>query len=386
MRVEDQVPETPMRRRAQLTLSLFRAKLRLHRGVSEGRFWVRPGLELLRVLRKLSSPKVPLGGGPAGAQANGSLPCPVPFREMVINCDGSVACGSTANAPILDRFELNGAPRALSEVWNGPAFRAMRSRMLAQDGSGCQGCQLYREPGFPPIPEADAVSGQGGREDRILQLLIEPTAQCNFDCPTICGQSYPKPMQPVSKRSIRFMPMELFKRIVDGIDLPIDRIRFYNYGEPTLHPDFAAMLRMMREKCPSSHILTSTNGSRLRDAKLRTGLLASGLDEIIVSIDGASQETYSAYRKGGKLGEILEGMRCLRKERDLAGLARPRITWRYILFDWNDSEADLDHAEQLAREVGVDRFCYHLSDLRDFASRTYVPGTAAFERIRPLMF
>lgn len=376
-----------MNQKATFSLSLFRAKLHLKRRVNEGQFWMRPALEVLRGIVRLRRSTLPRAGGPYGADADGKLPCPLPFREMVINCDGSVACGSTAGAPVLDRFELHGAPRSLSDVWNGHPFRAMRSRMLAEDNSGCQGCQLYRNPDFSPVRDLERLAaGENRGSGFIQQLLIEPTAQCNFDCPTICGQSYPKPMQPVSKRSVRFMPLELFKRIVDGINLPIQNIRFYNYGEPTLHPDFTTMLHLMREKCPSSHISTSTNGSRLRDPKLRAGLLASGLDEIIVSIDGARQETYGLYRKGGLLEEILDGLSRLREERERAGLARPRITWRYILFAWNDAEAELALAERRAQEIGVDRFCYHLSDLPDFASRTYAPGSPAFERVRPLLY
>lgn len=374
--------------KARFSLSLFRAKLHLKRRVSEGQVWLRPALEVLRGVDRLHRLGLPRAGGPRGAGAQERLPCPLPFREMVINCDGSVACGSTAEAPILDRYELGGGPRALSDIWDGPAFRAMRSRMLARDKSGCAGCRLYRNPDFAPVTsgEAAAAEAEGSSEGLIQQLLIEPTAQCNFDCPTICGQSYPKPMQPLSKRSVRFMPMELFRRIVDGIDLPIRNIRFYNYGEPTLHPDFAAMCRLMRDKCPEAHMSTSTNGSRLRDPRLRAGLLDSGLDEIIVSLDGARQESYGLYRRGGRLEEILDGMRLLREERERAGLARPTLTWRYILFAWNDDPAELELAERRAKEIGVDRFCYHLSDIPDFASRTYVPGSPAFERVRALMF
>jgi hypothetical protein len=79
-------------------------------------------------------------------------------------------------------------------------------------------------------------------------------------------------------------------------------------------------------------------------------------------------------------------MRLLREERDKAGLARPRIVWRYILFAWNDSDGELAQAERLAREIGVDRFCFHLSDLSELASPVYRPGTPAFERIRAQLY
>jgi hypothetical protein len=120
----------------------------------------------------------------------------------------------------------------------------------------------------------------------------------------------------------------------------------------------------------------------LKEVGVRTGLLRSGIDELIVSVDGATQATYEAYRRGGRLDEILEGMRLLRVERDEAGLNRPAIVWRYILFSWNDSDAEMALAERMAGEIGVDRFCFHLSDLCELASQTYRPGTPAFENIK----
>jgi hypothetical protein len=217
-------------------------------------------------------------------------------------------------------------------------------------------------------------------------VLIEPTATCDLDCPAICGRSYPKAQRVVSRRNTRFMPMELFTRIVDGFDRPVRVIGFYNYGEPLLHPAFATMCKMARTRCPNSYIYTSTNGTRLADPGVRRGLLESGLDDIIVSVDGATQETYGAYRRGGRLDAILDGMRRFREERERLGSRRPRLLWRYLLFAWNDGEEELAQAERLARDIGVDGFGYALSDLPDLASRTYVPGAPAFERIRGRMF
>ena len=361
---------------------LPRARLHFARRREQGQVWAYPLLKVAKFFHKVHRWTRP---GSAQNPKTGVLPCPIPFREMVINCDGTVACGSTAQAPILEALIQGAEPVGLTGIWEGEAFRSMRARMLAGDRSACQGCQLYRCPGFEPLSEEEQTSNGGGAL-RIHQLLIEPTAVCNFDCPTICGHSFPKSKQPVSARQVTFMPMDLFRRLVDAIDLPIDKICFYNYGEPLLHPEFSAMCRLMRERCPSSIITTSTNGSRLGDPGVRVGLLASGLDELIVSVDGASQATYEVYRRGGRFEDILRGMRLLREERDRAGLLRPRILWRYILFPWNDRDEDLAEAERLAGEIGVDRFCYHLSDLPGMASETYRPGTEAFERIRGRLF
>lgn len=363
---------------------LLRARLHYERRVEQGKWWFYPFRMITRLAHRQARRRSRHLCPPSEAPGTLSRSCPVPFREMVINCDGTVACGSTAAAPLLDAYE-NGGSRSLSSIWQGAALRAMRKRMAVSDASGCAGCTLHQAPGFAPLSEVELKQGEVV-DGFIQQLLIEPTAQCNLDCPTICGQSYPSRLQPASKRKSRFMSFDLFRQIVHGIDRPIGKICFYNYGEPLLHPEFFAMCELIRERCPASQIVTSTNGTRLLDPKVRKGLLRSGLDEMIVSVDGATQASYEVYRRGGRLTEILEGIRLLRAERDEAGLDRPAIVWRYILFSWNDSDAELDRAEYLAKEIGVDRFCYHLSDLPELASKVYRPGSPAFERVRAQMF
>ena len=61
----------------------------------------------------------------------------------------------------------------------------------------------------------------------------------------------------------------------------------------------------------------------------------------------------------------------------------PFITWRYILFTWNDSEAEMEHARALAADAGVDRLCWELTDHPEEAySRRFVPGSPDLAAIR----
>ena len=367
------------------SIRLLRARLYFDQRAESGQWWYFPFREILRLIQRGMHRYATRAGDIQGTPPREPLPCPVPFREMVINCDGTVACGSTADAPLLDAYEERAGSKSLSSIWEGPAFRAMRARILAGDFSGCKGCRLHQHPGFEALSEEEMHQGLGVAGS-IQQLLIEPTAQCNLDCPTVCGHSHPRRRQPAFKRKTRFLPLDLFKNLVNGMDRPVGKICLYNYGEPLLHPDFFVMCELIRKRCPSTHIVTSTNGTRLKEATIRAGLLHAGLDELIVSVDGATQSTYEAYRRGGRLDEILEGMRLLREERDKAGLTRPSIVWRYILFSWNDSDGELAQAERLAREIGVDRFCFHLSDLSELASRVYCAGNPALARIQAQLY
>ncbi len=59
------------------------------------------------------------------------------------------------------------------------------------------------------------------------------------------------------------------------------------------------------------------------------------------------------------------------------------MNWRYILFNWNDSDEEMQKARAMAAEIGVDRLCWEITDHPENAfSRRFAPGTPDYERIR----
>ena len=80
---------------------------------------------------------------------------------------------------------------------------------------------------------------------------------------------------------------------------------FYFQGEPYLNPDFLDMVKYASGK--KIYTATSTNAHYLNDANARR-TIESGLDRLIISIDGTTQETYQQYRVGGHLNKVLEGL------------------------------------------------------------------------------
>ena len=103
----------------------------------------------------------------------------------------------------------------------------------------------------------------------------------------------------------------------------------------------------------------------------------SGIDEVTFSIDGASQDTYVKYRQRGRFDVAIANLRAMADEKRRAGRDLPFLNWRYILFTWNDSDAEMERARQLAVEIGVDRLSWELTDHPEGAySRRFVPGSA----------
>jgi hypothetical protein len=76
-------------------------------------------------------------------------------------------------------------------------------------------------------------------------------------------------------------------------------------------------------------------------------------------------------------------LRAATDEKRRLGLDVPVINWRYILFQWNDSDREMQLARRLAAEAGADRLCWELTDHpEDSYSRRFVPGTPDHARIR----
>jgi hypothetical protein len=142
------------------------------------------------------------------------------------------------------------------------------------------------------------------------------------------------------------------------------------------------MCEYIKTKFPHIYLYTSTNGLALNDDKARR-LVHSGIDEVTFSIDGASQDTYARYRQRGKFDLAINNLRAMVDEKTKTARDVPQLNWRYILFNWNDSDEEMDRARALAREVGVDRLCWEITDHpEDSFSRRFAPGSPDLTRIR----
>jgi hypothetical protein len=142
------------------------------------------------------------------------------------------------------------------------------------------------------------------------------------------------------------------------------------------------MCEYIKTHFPQIYLYTSTNGLALSEAQARR-LVHSGIDEVTFSIDGASQETYVQYRQRGRFDLAISTLRAMADEKHRAGRDVPFLNWRYILFKWNDADAEMDRARQLAVELGVDRLSWELTDHPESAySRRFAPGSADLASIK----
>ena len=181
---------------------------------------------------------------------------------------------------------------------------------------------------------------------RPFMMMVEPTNICNLKCP-LCPSGNGE-----MTRSRGKMDLADFKTLIDEAGDYLILLMLWNQGEPFINKHFVEMVRYARDRRIPT--LTSTNGHYIRNLDQARAIVESGLDEIIVSMDGVDQETYERYRVGGSLERVFEGARLLAAAKEELGSRRPLVNLQFIVFKHNES--DLSEAERIARELKADRF------------------------------
>ena len=137
------------------------------------------------------------------------------------------------------------------------------------------------------------------------------------------------------------MSMDLFKKIIDEISGHSEFVYLHGLGESLLHPKFFEMADYANKAGLKTHL--STNMSFLTDERSEK-LVKSGIDFIVLSVDGATKETYESIRVGGDFEKNLnQAKRFLRLKRDMK--ADFHVVVQFIQMESNKSETG--HVKEL---------------------------------------
>lgn len=205
-----------------------------------------------------------------------------------------------------------------------------------------------------------------------LSLFIEPTNICNLKCP-LCptgNNSTPK--------GKGYMKFEDYKKIIDALGPTAFSVTLWNYGEPSLNKDFIRMIKYA--KAAGLKVITSTNGFVFKKKENIQELLDSGLDELILAVDGASEETYKQYRINGNFTELIQGAKALADAKKVQGKYFPYLSMQFIIMKSNEHE--VEEIQKLAKEVGVDELILKTVYLWNDAkmAEKYLPQNKKFSR------
>jgi radical SAM protein with 4Fe4S-binding SPASM domain len=169
------------------------------------------------------------------------------------------------------------------------------------------------------------------------------------------------------------LSFETFKNFIDDLGEYLLLIILWNWGEPFLNPDIFRIIAYAKSKNILVH--SSTNGNVKFNNEKADLLIESGLDSLVFAVDGATQETYSKYRKGGKLKKVLDNIETIVRAKKKKGSKTPRVNVRFVVMQHNEKERHL--VQQFAERLDVDFFSVKtvamLTDLGNNLDRSFAP-------------
>jgi MoaA/NifB/PqqE/SkfB family radical SAM enzyme len=146
-------------------------------------------------------------------------------------------------------------------------------------------------------------------------LYLETTNRCNLPC-TTCPRTFEE-LEPAAN-----MSWDLFRSIVDQYPA-IARVVLHGVGEPLMVPNLPRMIKYLKDR--GTYVLFNTNGTLLNERRGRD-LIASGLDELRVSLDAAEPVAFKAVRGKDAFERIVKNVRAFRALQRSLGAEAPRVS------------------------------------------------------------
>jgi len=205
-----------------------------------------------------------------------------------------------------------------------------------------------------------------------MTISMEPTTACNLRCPE-CPSGLRAFSRPTGN-----LKEDFFRDTIDELHKELLYLIFYFQGEPYINPKFLEMVKYADQK--GIYTITSTNAHFLNDENARK-TIESGLNRLIISVDGTTQEVYENYRKEGKLENVLMGARNVVKWKKKLNSKTPHIIFQFLVVKPNEHQ--IPEIYKLAEEVGVDEVKLKTAQVYDYEhGNDLIPTIDKYARYR----
>jgi radical SAM protein with 4Fe4S-binding SPASM domain len=205
-----------------------------------------------------------------------------------------------------------------------------------------------------------------------ISIAIEPTTACNLRCPEC-----PSGLRSFT-RNTGNIEFSLFKKIIDELHTHIFYLTFYFQGEPYIHQKFLEMVAYASSK--KIFTTTSTNAHFI-DSETAKNTVLSGLNCLIISIDGVTQETYTQYRKGGELEKVIEGTKNILYWKKKLNSTYPLVYFQFLVVKPNEHE--INKIKELSKELGVDKLLFKTAQFYSFENgNALMPANEKYSRYK----
>ncbi len=206
-----------------------------------------------------------------------------------------------------------------------------------------------------------------------VSISFEPTTSCNLRCPECPSglREFTRPRGMLKK--------DFFTKTIDEIYKDILYLIFYFQGEPYLNKNFLEMVSYASSK--GMYTATSTNAHFLTD-EMAKKTVESGLDRLIISLDGTTQEVYEQYRREGNIEKVIEGARNIVKWKKELKSKTPFVFFQFLVVRPNEHQ--IEEVKKLAKEVGVDEVRFKTAQIYDYENdpNQLIPKNEKFSRYK----
>ncbi|MCI0399454.1 MAG: radical SAM protein [Chloroflexi bacterium] len=233
------------------------------------------------------------------------------------------------------------------------------------------------------LAEAERLARRTRLRSKPYWYYIDPCDVCNLRCP-LCATG-----NGLKQNARGMMKLQDYRRILEKVHRYAIRIQLYSWGEPLLNKEIFDLIHLTR-RYGIAHALSSN--LNVEKEHLGDLLVESGLDRLIVSLDGVTQEVYQQYRVRGDIGLVFRNLRAIVEARRRLQSRTPIVEWQFIVFRHNEHE--MKPAQRLAGELGIEfrpvfpvlpreRYSLIASPEQTAAETEWMPLNRAFWQMNP---
>lgn len=226
--------------------------------------------------------------------------------------------------------------------------------------------QVYSSYQYSRFSQKPAIKGMP------ISISFEPTTSCNLRCPE-CPSGLRSFTRPTG-----MLDRSLFRSTIDQLADTLSYLTFYFQGEPYLHTSFLEMVQYASQR--NIYTATSTNAHFLNDSTARD-TVESGLDRLIVSVDGTTQQSYEGYRIGGRLSKVIEGTRNVLEWKKKLRRRTPHVIFQFLVVKHNEHQ--IPEVYKLAKDLGVNEVVLKTAQIYDYRNGSdLIPTIGKYARYK----
>jgi len=320
------------------------------------------------------------------------LRCRHAFETVTVHGNGEVVCSIIDGRG--DFVVGNVYKQSLPQIFNGPRFQELRRLVLSTPDQYCRAIGKHC-----PLKTRHVSGDELEQPVQIKLLAIEPTSACDLACLTCPIRDFDSSiswrnayrdggmkfwlwdsvrrfkqhtadvirsmvpsipdttqLNPMTAKLLRgrvhtnrngTLPLSVIQRVIEEAGEHVERVDFFNYGEPFLYRPLNDALRHVRKILPKTEIAISTNGMQVHENVEDQIISERLLDWLLFSVDGSDAEHYQRYRIGGTFETAFGNLCRFSRKAKGSGI---HVIWQYVVFEWNDSDDQLKRAIDLAAD------------------------------------